>query len=65
MFLALTTSGYFGSKPRYLLPAFPLLLPVAVPLSRVRTRRLTLVLALMATLSAVYGAYWLHGSGPP
>ena len=25
--IALTTSGYFGSKPRYLLPAFPMLLP--------------------------------------
>ena len=29
--MTLTTSGYFGSKPRYLLPAFPLLLPVALP----------------------------------
>jgi hypothetical protein len=27
--LAFVTSGYFGSKPRYLLPAFPLLLPIA------------------------------------
>ena len=34
--LALTTSGYFGSKPRYLLPAFGLLLPLAVRLARVR-----------------------------
>ncbi|MEU3063668.1 glycosyltransferase family 39 protein [Streptomyces subrutilus] len=63
--LALCASGYFGSKPRLLLPAFPLLLPVAVALGRWRTRRAGLVLGAAALLSAAYGAFWLNGSGPP
>ncbi|MEU4795783.1 glycosyltransferase family 39 protein [Streptomyces sp. NPDC023327] len=63
--LALCAAGYFGSKPRLLLPAFPLLLPVAVALARLRTSRSALILASVAVLSAVYGAFWLHGSGPP
>ncbi|MFK4069083.1 glycosyltransferase family 39 protein [Streptomyces sp. NPDC029674] len=63
--LALCAAGYFGSKPRLLMPAFPLLLPVAVALARLRTSRSALVLGGVAVLSAVYGAFWLHGSGPP
>ncbi|MDJ1136767.1 hypothetical protein [Streptomyces iconiensis] len=63
--LALCAKGYFGSKPRLLLPAFPLLLPVAVALARLRPVRAGLVLGGVAVLSAVYGAWWLHGSGPP
>ncbi|WP_234332541.1 hypothetical protein [Streptomyces sp. NRRL S-87] len=63
--LALCASGYFGSKPRLLLPAFPLLLPVAVALGRWRPRRAGLVLAAVAAGSAAYGAFWLNGSGPP
>lgn len=65
VFLALTTSGYFGSKPRYLLPAFPLLLPVAAWLARRRTAVQASVVALMASASAIYGAVWLLGPGPP
>ncbi|MEU4726940.1 hypothetical protein [Streptomyces sp. NPDC023588] len=63
--LALCASGYFGSKPRLLLPAFPLLLPSAVALARWRTGRAALVLGAAALASAVYGAFWLNGSGPP
>ncbi|MEV7193216.1 glycosyltransferase family 39 protein [Streptomyces sp. NPDC093510] len=63
--LALCAAGYFGSKPRLLMPAFPLLLPVAVALARLRTSRSALVLGGVAVVSAVYGAFWLHGSGPP
>ncbi|MCX5382180.1 glycosyltransferase family 39 protein [Streptomyces sp. NBC_00083] len=63
--LALCSSGYFGSKPRLLLPAFPLLLPVALALSRVRAARAASVVAALALGSAVYGATWLSGSGPP
>lgn len=64
-FLALTTSGYFGSKPRYLLPAFPLLLPVAVALARRRTAVVAMVLCAATAVSAVYGSVWLLGPGPP
>ncbi|WP_031486208.1 glycosyltransferase family 39 protein [Streptomyces bicolor] len=63
--LALCASSYFGSKPRLLLPAFPLLLPLALSLARLRTPRSAAVLAGVATASAVYGAFWLNGSGPP
>ena len=63
--LALGASSYFGSKPRLLLPAFPLLLPLAVGLARLRPPRSALVVGGVAVLSAVYGAFWLNGSGPP
>lgn len=63
--LALCASSYFGSKPRLLLPAFPLLLPLAVALARLRTTRSALVVGLVAVASAAYGAFWLNGSGPP
>ncbi|UXY26664.1 mannosyltransferase family protein [Streptomyces sp. HUAS TT20] len=63
--LALCASSYFGSKPRLLLPAFPLLLPLALALARPRTSRAVLVTAGVAVASAVYGAFWLNGSGPP
>lgn len=63
--LALGASGYFGSKPRLLLPAFPLLLPLALALARRRVPGAALVVGSAAVVSAVYGASWLNGSGPP
>lgn len=63
--LALAGSGYFGSRPRLLLPAFPLLLPAAAALARWRPARTALLLVPVALGSAVYGAFWLLGSGPP
>jgi hypothetical protein len=63
--LALCASSYFGSKPRLLMPAFPLLLPLALALARPRTSRSALVVSGVAVASAVYGAFWLNGSGPP
>ncbi|MFG2299031.1 hypothetical protein [Streptomyces sp. NPDC048603] len=63
--LALCASAYFGSKPRLLLPAFPLLLPVAAALARGSTRRAAVWLGAAAAVAAVYGAFWLNGSGPP
>jgi hypothetical protein len=63
--LALCASSYFGSKPRLLMPAFPLLLPLAVALARARRTRAAAVLGAVAVASAVYGAFWLNGSGPP
>lgn len=65
LLLALTAKGYFGSKPRLMLPAFPLLLPLAAALARLRTARAAGTLAAVALVSALYGAFWLHGSGPP
>ncbi|MFJ8113239.1 mannosyltransferase family protein [Streptomyces sp. NPDC096132] len=63
--LALCASSYFGSKPRLLLPGFPLLFPLALALARLRTSRSALVAGGVAVASAVYGAWWLNGSGPP
>jgi hypothetical protein len=63
--LALCASGYFGSKPRLLLPAFPLLLPLALALARARLSRSAPLIGSVALASAVYGAFWLNGSGPP
>jgi len=63
--LALCASSYFGSKPRLLIPAFPVLLPPALALARSRAARSALVVGGVAVASAVYGAWWLNGSGPP
>ncbi|MFS4096603.1 glycosyltransferase family 39 protein [Streptomyces sp. AF1A] len=63
--LALCASSYFGSKPRLLLPAFPVLFPLARALARLRTSRSALAGAGLAGAAAVYGAFWLNGSGPP
>ncbi|GAU66310.1 hypothetical protein SSP35_02_06830 [Streptomyces sp. NBRC 110611] len=65
LLLALTAKGYFGSKPRLMLPAYPLLLPPAAALARWRPVWSGLVIGLLAVGSAVYGAFWLNGSGPP
>ena len=63
--LAFTTAGYFGSKPRYLLPVFPLLIPLTAALARVRLRRTASALVAMTVASSAYGAFWLNGTGPP
>lgn len=65
VFMAFTTAGYFGSKPRYLLPAFPLLLPLASWLARQRTALLVPAFALIASTSAIFAAHWLLGGRPP
>ncbi|WP_030019472.1 glycosyltransferase family 39 protein [Streptomyces monomycini] len=65
LLLALTAKGYFGSKPRLMMPAYPLLLPLAAGLARRRPAAAWTVTALVSAGSAVYGAFWLNGSGPP
>lgn len=63
--LSLIGSGYFGSRPRLLMPAFPLLLPAAVALARWRPVRAGWLLAALALASGLYGALTLLGPGPP
>ncbi|MBM4790873.1 glycosyltransferase family 39 protein [Streptomyces sioyaensis] len=65
LLLALTAKGYFGSKPRLMMPAYPLLLPPAMALARRRPVWSWLAIGVLAAGSAVYGALWLNGSGPP
>ncbi|MFJ8371592.1 hypothetical protein ACIQ9I_08330 [Streptomyces sp. NPDC094461] len=64
--ISLIGSGYFGSRPRLMMPAFPLLLPAAVALAGARRRVAPVVVVGVAALaSGVYGAFTLLGSGPP
>ncbi|MFI2236567.1 hypothetical protein [Streptomyces chrestomyceticus] len=57
--MALGGTGYFPSKPRFLLPAFPLLVPAAVALARARPRSVVLATGSLAVLSLGYGVYLL------
>ncbi|MCF3122604.1 glycosyltransferase family 39 protein [Streptomyces arenae] len=50
-------SGFFESKPRFLLPAFPLLIPLALAMTRARPRSARLVAGALAGLSFAYGTY--------
>lgn len=49
--------GYFHAKARLLMPAFPLLLPIAYALGSARRRVAAVVVALFAVVSAGYGVY--------
>ncbi|MFF3908373.1 mannosyltransferase family protein [Streptomyces sp. NPDC001848] len=60
LLIALGDSGFFESKPRFLLPAFPLLIVVAralVRTARARPWHAAVVASALAGLSFVYGAY--------
>nr|WP_107093186.1 hypothetical protein [Streptomyces sp. MMG1121] len=62
LLIALGGSGFFESKPRFLLPAFPLLLPLAhmlVRTARTRPWHATVLVATLAGFSYLYGAYLL------
>ena len=63
--LTLVTSGYFGSRPRYLLPAFPILVPLALWLDAHGPWPRRCLLSAAAIGSFAYGAWWLTGTGPP
>ncbi|WP_307804425.1 hypothetical protein [Micromonospora echinofusca] len=56
---SLGAHGYYHSKARFLLPAFPLLLPVAVALGRTSRPKRWIVVAVLAAGSAYLGAYLL------
>ncbi|MCP3822532.1 glycosyltransferase family 39 protein [Streptomyces sp. A3M-1-3] len=52
-------SGFFESKARFLLPAFPLLLPPAAAMAKTRPGAAVLVTVALAGLSFSYGTYLL------
>lgn len=59
--LFVTTVGgtnFYHTDPRHLLPAFPLLLPVATGIARMRVRNVAAVLIVMTAFSMWYGG-WL------
>jgi hypothetical protein len=57
--MALGGAHFFTSRPRLLLPAFPLLLPLAVALARARPRTVAVLLTGLAGFSLFYGTYLL------
>ncbi|MGW7045284.1 mannosyltransferase family protein [Streptomyces avermitilis] len=60
LLVALGGAGFFQCKPRFLLPAFPLLIPLAralVRTARARPSHAVLVVGALAGLSFAYGAY--------
>ncbi|WP_374116006.1 hypothetical protein [Streptomyces sp. CoH27] len=60
LLLVVGGSGSFSSKPRFLLPAFPLLIPLARALMRtwrVRPAHAVLVYGALAVASLLFGAY--------
>ncbi len=63
--LAVTTSGYFGSRPRYLLPAFPLLFPLAQWLVKRRSATAAAALTAAAIGAGVCAVALFLGNGPP
>ncbi|MFD6433149.1 hypothetical protein [Streptomyces venezuelae] len=64
--IVLGSSGVYFPRARFLLPGFPLLLPVAVALARARAHVLVTLLTAAALMSAVCGGHMLLGwHGPP
>jgi hypothetical protein len=59
--LITTLGGYemYNAKARFLLVAFPLLLPVALGLSRTRTAGAVVTVSTLALISAYFGGYLL------
>ena len=57
MVMALGGAHFFTSRPRLLLPAFSLLLPVALALARARPRTVAVLLPVLAAYSIVFGIY--------
>jgi hypothetical protein len=57
----LGSNGLMNSKARMLLPAFTLLLPVAMALAKRQPRTMIAVLVTIAVVSAWFGAYALTG----
>jgi hypothetical protein len=63
--LVLGSQQIFGNTSRYLLPAFPLLIPIAVALSRVSRTSLLTVLGMTAVTSGWYAGYVIFELGVP
>jgi hypothetical protein len=57
--IALGGANFFSCKPRFLLPAFPLLVPCAAALARARPRAPAVAVLTLTGFSLGYGAYVL------
>ena len=58
--ITLGDANYFQSRGRFLVPAFPLLIPVAVALARTRRSKAVTVLVFLTAISAYLGGYLLE-----
>ncbi|MFD9935804.1 hypothetical protein ACFWZ6_22050 [Streptomyces massasporeus] len=63
--MVMTTQQYFGNVSRYLLPLFPLFIPLALAMRRLRWPSLTTVLGMAALASGSYAGYVLFVLGVP
>ncbi|CAL9626034.1 hypothetical protein [Streptomyces pilosus] len=63
--MVMATQQYFGNVSRYLLPLFPLLIPLAAAMSRLRWPSLLAVLGTAALASGSYAGYVLFELGVP
>ncbi|MEV5439347.1 hypothetical protein AB0K80_25545 [Streptomyces sp. NPDC052682] len=63
--MVMGTQQYFGNVSRYLLPLFPLLIPVAVGMRRLTLPSLAAVLGTAALASGSYAGYVLFELGVP
>lgn len=64
LLMTIGTSGYFGSRPRYLLPAFTVLVPLATRLARFRPAVRVPIGVLLAAGMAAVGGYVLTTGAP-
>ncbi|MGW7274344.1 glycosyltransferase family 39 protein [Streptomyces sp. NPDC054864] len=66
LLIVLGSKGVYFPRARFLLPGFPLLLPLAAALARARTRVALTVTVVAATTSAAFGGHMLLAwMGPP
>ncbi|GGV21785.1 glycosyltransferase family 39 protein [Streptomyces griseoflavus] len=63
--MVMATQQYFGNVSRYLLPLFPVLVPLAVAMSRLKWPSLLTVLGTAALASGSYAGYVLFELGVP
>ncbi|MER5841765.1 hypothetical protein [Streptomyces prasinus] len=63
--MVMGTQQYFGNVSRYLLPLFPLLIPLALAMRRLRLPSLAAVLGTAALASGSYAGYVLFELGVP
>ena len=57
MLIGIGGAGFFQCKPRFLMPAFPLLIPAAIALARARPRTAWVAVISLGGFSFFYGTY--------
>ena len=55
--ITIGTENYYSAKGRYLMPAFTLLIPIAMGLAKARRSTVVTVFAFLVLVSGWYGTY--------